>query len=62
MASITCQTGIPMGIRRTFSQTRLQPQLIPASSGRRTLPLPWRLSFALLLGTERAFILAALGY
>lgn len=39
MASITCQTGIPMGIHHMFSRTRLQPRLIPASSGRHTLPL-----------------------
>lgn len=45
MASITCQTGIPMGIRHMLSQIRLQPQLVPASSGRHTLPLPWRLEF-----------------
>ena len=49
MASITCQIGIPMGIRHTFSQTRLQPLLIPSSSIRRTLPLPWRLEFRLAL-------------
>lgn len=64
MASITChsQIGIPMGIRRTFSRIQLLPQPIPASSGRHTLPLPWRLSFALLYRTEKALILAALGY
>lgn len=41
MASITCQTGILMGIRRMFSRTRLQPQLIPASLIRRTLPFTY---------------------
>lgn len=39
MASITCQTGIQMGIRHMFSQIRLQPLLIPASLLRHTLPL-----------------------
>ena len=62
MASITCQTGILMGIHHTFSRIQLLPQPIPASSGRHTLPLPWRLSFALLYRTEKALILAALGY
>ena len=39
MASITCKIGIQMGIRHKFSQTRLQPQLVPSSFPRYTLPL-----------------------
>ena len=39
MASITCQIGILMDIHHTFSQTRLQPQQVPSSSRRHTLPL-----------------------
>lgn len=55
MASITCQIGIQMGIRRTFSRIRLLPQPIPASSGRHTLPLPWRLEFRLACDGEGVY-------
>ena len=61
MASITCQIGIQMGIRRTFSRTRLQPLLVPASSGRHTLPLPWRLEFRLACDGEGVYPLQHLG-
>ena len=50
-----------MGIRHMLSQTLLQPLPIPASSRRHTLPLPWRLSFALLVERRRRLSFAALG-
>lgn len=62
MASITCQFGIPMGIRHTFSRIQLQPQLVPSSSLRHTLPLPWRLEFRLACDGEGVYPLQHLGY
>ena len=63
MASITChsQIGILMGIHHMFSQIRLQPQPIPASSRHHILPLPWRLEFRLSFWNGEGVYPTALG-
>lgn len=55
MASITCQTGIQMGIHHMFSQTRLQPLLIPASLLRHTLPFTLKIRVCLACDGEGVY-------
>lgn len=61
MASITFQIGIQMGIRRTFSRIRLQPQLVPSSSLRHTLPFTLKIRVSPCLNGEGVYP-TALGY
>lgn len=64
MASITChsQIGILMGIRHRFLRIRLQPQPIPSSSLRHTLPFTLKIRVSPCFERRRRLSFAALGY